>query len=146
MLLAIGCAPKQEPITDSEVVMAIEGHFEALNAKNADLGLMDSYITEDFIIYEAGQIMDKEAFKAFVLSSTVLETAWELSDFRISKDERSAHASFFNRGDFIVQADSAHLRLQLEWLESAYLVRDGEALKIKFYFSDRVGMQSDTIR
>ena len=34
MLLAIGCAPKQEPITDSEVVRTIEGLFEALDAEN----------------------------------------------------------------------------------------------------------------
>ena len=115
------------------------------NPHNKDPGLLDTYVTPDFIIYEAGQKMDLEAFKEFVHASTVLETDWDLSDFRISIDDHSAHASFFNRGTFLVRPDSVQVRTRVEWLESAYLVRDGEALKIKFYFSDRVGMQSDTI-
>ena len=145
LLLAVGCTPKQEPITESEVIRTVEGLFEALDVENTNPDLLDTYVTPDFIIYEAGQKMDLETFKAFAGSSTALETDWILSDFRISKDDHSAHASFFNRGTFLVQPDSVRVRVQLEWLESAYLIRDGEALKIKFYFSDRVGMQSDTI-
>ena len=145
VFLMIGCAPRQEPITDTAVLQTVEGFFEALDVENTDPDLLDNYVTPDFLIYEAGQKMDLETFKAFAGSSTALETDWELSDFRISKDNHSAHASFFNRGTFLVQPDSVRVRIQLEWLESAYLIRDGEALKIKFYFSDRVGMQSDTI-
>lgn len=144
-LLAVGCAPRQEPIKDADVIRAVEGLFEALDVENTDPNLLDTYVTPDFIIYEAGQKMDLETFKAFAGGSNALETDWELTDFRISKDERSAHASFFNRGTFLVRPDSVLVRIRLEWLESAYLVREGEDLKIKFYFSDRVGMQTDTI-
>jgi len=144
-LLVIGCTPKQDPITEPEVIRTIERFFEALDVENTDADLMDACVTPDFIIYEAGQKMDKAEFKAFASGSTALETDWELSDFRISTDAHSAHASFFNRGNFVVQADSVRMRIQIEWLESAFLVRQADSLKIKFYFSDRVGMKSDTI-
>ena len=146
ILLAVGCAPRQEPITETEVVRTVEGFFQALDVENTDANLLDAYVTSDFIIYEAGQKMDKAAFKAFASGSKALETDWELSDFRISTDAHSAHASFFNRGNFVVQADSVRVRIQIEWLESAFLVRQADSLKIKFYFSDRVGMKSDTLR
>ena len=146
LLLTFGCAPKPEPITDSEVIQTIEGFFEALDVENTDPDLLDAYLTPDFIIYEAGQKMDKEEFKAFAQSSTTLESDWELSDFRVSTDEHSAHTSLFNRGTFVVQADSVRMRIQVEWLESAFLVRQADSLKIRFYFSDRVAVKSDTLR
>jgi hypothetical protein len=145
LLLGIGCAPKQEPIPEAEVIRTIEGMFEALDAENDNPDLLDAYTTPDFIIYEAGQKMDREQFKAFAGGTTALETDWELSDFRISTGENSAHASFFNRGNFLVQADSVRVRLQIQWLESAYLVKKNDSLKIKFYFSDNIGVETDTI-
>ncbi|MFZ9003520.1 MAG: hypothetical protein ACO3AE_05795 [Robiginitalea sp.] len=146
LLLVFGCAPKQESITESEVISTIEGFFETLDVTNKNPGLMDHYTTPDFLIYEAGQKMDRKQFKAFAEGSTAVETDWELSDFRISTDEHSAHASFFNRGEFVVQQDSVRIRLEIQWLESAFLVRQGDSLKIKFYFSDNIGIKSDTIR
>lgn len=145
MLLTFGCAPKQPPINDPEVIQTVEGFFEALDVENRDPDLLDAYVTPDFIIYEAGLKMNREEFKAFAQSSSALETDWELSDFRVSTDKTSAHASFFNRGNFLVQADSVRIRFEIEWLESAFLVRKADSLKIKFYFSDRVGIKSDTI-
>jgi hypothetical protein len=44
------------------------------------------------------------------------------------------------------QVDSVKLRLNLQWLESAYLVKENDSLKIKFYFSDNVGRSTDTIQ
>ena len=35
--------------------------------------------------------------------------------------------------------------LNYSWLESAYMVRDGDDLKIKFYFSDAVEQTSEPI-
>ena len=145
VLLVVGCAPKQEPIPEAEVVRTIEGFFEALDAENTNPDLLDAYVTPDFIIYEAGQKMDREQFKAFVQGASADETDWELSDFRISTEGNSAHASFFNRGNFVVQQDSVRMRLQIQWLESAYLVKKNDSLKIKFYFSDNIGVKSDTI-
>ncbi|MCO5726078.1 hypothetical protein [Robiginitalea marina] len=146
ILLALGCAPQPEKVSEAEAIRVVEGFFEALDVDNDDPGLLDRYTTADFLIYEASKKMTKAEFVEFASGSPALETDWELSDFRVSTDYNSAHVSLFNRGTFVGQVDSVKLRLNLEWLESAYLVKENDSLKIKFYFSDNVGRSTDTIQ
>jgi hypothetical protein len=146
LILALGCTPQPEKVSEAEAIRVVEGFFEALDVDNDDPGLLDRYTTADFLIYEASKKMTKAEFVEFASGSPALETDWELSDFRVSTDYNSAHVSLFNRGTFVVQADSAKLRLTPEWLESAYLIKENDSLKIKFYFSDNVGMATDTIQ
>jgi hypothetical protein len=146
LILALGCTPQPEKVSEAEAIRVVEGFFEALDVDNDDPGLLDRYTTADFMIYEASKKMTKAEFVEFASGSPALETDWELSDFRVSTDYNSAHVSLFNRGTFVVQADSAKLRLTPEWLESAYLIKENDSLKIKFYFSDNVGMATDTIQ
>lgn len=146
ILLALGCAPQPEKVSEAEAIRVVEGFFEALDIDNDDPGLLDRYTTADFIIYEAGQKMTKAEFADLVSGITALETRWDLSDFRVSTDYNSAHVSLFNRGTFVVQEDSVKLRVNLQWLESAFLVQENDSLKIRFYFSDNVGVATDTIQ
>jgi hypothetical protein len=146
LILALGCTPQPEKVSEAEAIRVVEGFFEALDVDNDDPGLLDRYTTADFMIYEASKKMTKAEFVEFASGSPALETDWELSDFRVSTDYNSAHVSLFNRGTFVVEADSLKLRLNLQWLESAYLVKENDSLKIKFYFSDNVGMATDTIQ
>ena len=145
LLTVLGCTPKQEPISETDVIRTIEGFFGALDVENTDPRLLDRFTTRDFMIYEAGQKMDKKAFLEMVHGTPLLETEWELGDFRVSADYNSAHASLFNRGRFVIQPDTVRMQLKLQWLESAYLVKENDSLKIRFYFSDRVGMETDTL-
>jgi hypothetical protein len=147
LLFAFGCEPKPTTITEAEVIETVEGFFKALDVENTDPTLMDQYVTQDFIIYEAKQKMTKQEFVDFVSwNATMKETNWELSDFRISIDQNSAHASLLNKGTFITETDSLRIQSNPQWLESAYLVKEGEALKLKFYFSDNISRTSDTTR
>ena len=148
LLLAmfVGCSSPREPITESEVIATIEGLFEALDVENDDPELLDRYITRDFVIFENGIKMNREEFIEFVSDAgPILQTDWELSDFKVSIDEHSAHVRLFNQGTFIVQPDSMKIRLKNQWLESAHLVREQDSLKIRFYFSDRISRKTDTI-
>ena len=147
LFFVLGCEPKQFTITEAEVIETIEGLFKALDMDNNDLKLWDNYVTPDFIIYEAGQKMTKQEFIDFVnWPATMKETNWALSDFRISIDQNAAHASLLNKGTFISENDSLRFTRNLEWLESAYLIKEGEVLKLKFYFSDRIKATTDTTR
>ena len=89
--------------------------------------------------------MNKEEFLEFVSGFPITESDWELSDFRISTDINSAHISLFNTGNFVLQTDSAKMKQKYEWLESVYMVKEDDKLKIKFYFSDNISLVSDTI-
>lgn len=148
ILIAIGCTPPQEMISESDVINTIEGFFEASDVENNNPDLLDNYITQDFVLYEDGRKMNKEEvmeFMEFISGGPVIESDWELSDFRISTDYNSAHISLFNTGNFVLQTDSTKIRTKYEWLESAYMVKEEGKLKIKFYFSDNISMESGTI-
>jgi len=144
-LIAAGCAPQQEKISESDVIKTVEGFFEALDVENNNPDLLDEYVTQDFILYEVGRKMNKEEFIELVSGFPITESGWELSDFRISTDINSAHISLFNTGNFVLQTDSAKMQQKYKWLESAYMVKEEDKLKIKFYFSDNISVESDTI-
>jgi Domain of unknown function (DUF4440) len=138
ILNTVACAPPQEKISDAEVIKIVEGFFDALDVENTNPELLNDYVTDDFIIYEAGKKFTKDEFLELISRSPLTESDWELSDFRISVDNNSAHASFFNKGRFVIKTDSSENVLNFEWLESSYLVKEGDKLKIKFYFSDNI--------
>ena len=93
-------------------------------------------ITDDFHIYEAGQHMSRNDFFEFIESThseATLSNDWQLSDFEISTDHRSAHISYKNVGTFVSKTeDGKKSVLKFHWLENAYFVMDGGRLKIKF--------------
>jgi hypothetical protein len=144
ILIAVACAPPPEKISDAEVIKIVEGFFDALDVENTDPDLIDDYVTEDFLIYEAGMKMNKDEFIKLISGFPVAESDWELSDFRVSVDDNSAHASFYNKGRFVVKTDTSEVVLKPEWLESAYLIKDEGKLKIKFYFSSGIKTESGT--
>ena len=145
ILTVMGCSTQQVKITDSDVIKTVEGLFEAIDAENENPKLIDNYVTKDFILFEADRKMNKEEFLEFVSGFPIIESDWELSDFRISTDVNSAHISLFNTGHFVLQTDSIKMKQKYEWMESAYLVREENKLKIKFYSSDNISVVTDTI-
>ena len=99
-------------------------------------------ITDDFHIYEAGQHMSRNDFFEFIESThseATLSNDWQLSDFEISTDHRSAHISYKNVGTFVSKTeDGKNSVLKFHWLENAYFVMDGGRLKIKFIHSEEL--------
>ena len=43
-----------------------------------------------------------------------------------------------NKGEFIVKTPDGNVKMEFEWLERAYLIKENDELKFKFYFSDTV--------
>lgn len=99
-------------------------------------------ITDDFHIYEAGQHMSRDDFFEFIESThseASLSNDWQLSDFQISTDHRSAHISYKNTGTFVSKtAGGKKATLKIHWLENAYFVMDKGRLKIKFIHSEEL--------
>lgn len=146
IVFTLSCTPQPEKISESEVIKTVEGFFEALDVENDNPDLLDNYVTQDFMLYEFGEKMNKKEFLHLVSGFPTIKSDWELSDFRISTDINSAHISLFNTGDFLLQIDSVKIQQKYKWLESAYMVKKEDKLKIKFYFSDNISVESDTIK
>ena len=140
----LGCN-KYPPITEEMVIEKVYDLFRAIESENEDRSKFFDVVTDDFLIYEIGQEIKKDDFLEFVESFNVVEDDWELSGFKVSLDYNSAHVYFKNKGRFVVDTPDGKALLNYSWLESAYLVRDGDNLKIKFYFSDAVEQTSEPI-
>tara|TARA_A100001015_G_scaffold173733_1_gene193113 strand:- start:292 stop:801 length:510 start_codon:yes stop_codon:yes gene_type:complete len=130
--------------TEEMIIDHISGFFNALNIKNYNKNLLSQKVTSDFIIYEMGDKFTLNEFIDFIESAGYLgweSTEWFLSDFTISIDSNSAHASYLNTGVFVYPnpyAKEVLLKENKQWLESVFIIREGEDLKIKFLQSDEI--------
>ena len=128
----------QTDITEQEVKDKFDEFFEVLSVDNPDINKLYELVTDDYFIFENQKKYSMEEFIEFVSTFKTLEDNWELSDFEIDIDKNSAHASLRNVGKFLVETDSGNVIMNFDWLESAYLVREGGELKFDFYFSDAI--------
>ena len=128
----------QTDITEQEVKDKFDEFFGVLSVNNLDKNKLYELVTDDYFIFENQKKYSMEEFIEFVSTFKTLEDNWELSDFEIDIDKNSAHASLRNDGKFLVETDSGNVIMNFDWLESAYLIREGGELKFDFYFSDAI--------
>lgn len=128
----------QTDITEQEVKDKFDEFFGVLSVDNPDKNKLFELVTDDYFIFENQKKYSMEEFIEFVSTFKTLEDNWELSDFEIDIDKNSAHASLRNVGKFLVETDSGNVIMNFDWLESAYLIREGGELKFDFYFSDAI--------
>ena len=141
ILSMLGCtvsSTKNSQMAEQQVIQTMERFFEILDVDNYKRGLLSEVVTEDFKIFEAGEVMDIERFHDFVTHvdpniAPLSETSWTLSEFDISLDADSAHVSYLNKGIF---KHGAEMTATLKWMESAYLVKQPAGYKIRFLNSN----------
>ena len=144
----LGCtvsSTKNSEIAEQHIIQTLERFFEVLDVDNYEQNLLEEVVTEDFKIFEAGEVMDIERFHAFVTHvdpnvAPLSETSWTLSEFDISLDNDSAHVSYINRGIF---KHGDEMTATLHWMESAYLIKQTGGYKIKFLNSNVVSRDFD---
>ena len=136
---------KHSNITEPEVVDTIKRMFHSFSVESDDRNNFYDVVTDDFVLYEMGQIFSASEFIELAETFNTIEDDWELTDFNISIDNQSAHAYFRNKGRFVTLTEGKKRLVKYEWLESAYLVRVNGELKVKFYFSDAVNETSEDL-
>ena len=136
---------KHSQITEAEVVDTIKRMFHSFSVESDDRNNFYDVVTDDFVLYEMGQIFSASEFIEFAESFNTIEDDWELTDFNISIDNQSAHAYFKNKGRFVTLTEGKKRLTRKEWLESAYIVRVNGELRVKFYFSDAVNESSEEL-
>ena len=144
VLLSFSCNNSNE-ITEQEVKDTILGMFDSFSVESDDKNNFYNYVTDDYVLYEIGKEMNAKEFLKFASTFNTIEDDWEVTDWNITIDRESAHAYFKNKGRFVTLNEGKKTLLNYEWLESAYLVRIDDKLKIKFYFSDMVTQSSEEI-
>ena len=132
-------------VTEPEAKRVLVEFFRNVDFEVYNRESFQDLITDDFHIYEAGKHMSRSEFFEFIESThseATLSNDWQLSDFEISTDHRSAHISYKNVGTFVSRTeDGKKSVLKFHWLENAYFVMDEGRLKIKFIHSQELQKQ-----
>ena len=127
-------------ITEDQVKETVSNFFFS-NEIGSELNTND-YVTDDFKIVELGGPYTLDGFRALITEiqgeNIPVSRKWNLSNWSISIDVNSAHASFKNNGTFITSVDGQEVTSNPVWLESGYLVLVDGKLKIKYFQSEEV--------
>jgi len=124
-----------EKMSEQEVLTAFNNFFEVLDN---DLDSFNSVVTNDFLIFENSRRYTKEEFVEFVKTFDIISSKRSFENIEVDTDINSAHISLTQFGEFIVNTANGKVKLEFEWLESTYLVKNQEGIKFKFYFSEAV--------
>lgn len=124
-------------VSEETAIAKIEEFFYLLDIERYDREEFSNVVTEDFQIFEDGLDLDLDSFHQFVTEATssIVETEWTLSDFKVRLGTDSAHVSYYNNGIFkTADGESVHSF----WMESVFLVIEEGELKVQFLQSDIV--------
>lgn len=128
-----------ENISDQEANNTLDTLFEIVDN---DIDRFGDIVTDDFFIFENSRTYTKDEFVDYVKSFGEFEAKRSFEDVVIDTDQNSAHLSLKQHGEFIVTTPEGKIQMIFDWLESVYMVKEQEQLKVKFYFSEVV---NDTI-
>ena len=128
-----------ENISEQEANNTLDTLFEIVDN---DIDRFGDIVTDDFFIFENSRTYTKDEFVDYVKSFGEFEAKRSFEDVVIDTDQNSAHLSLKQHGEFIVTTPEGKIQMIFDWLESVYMVKEQEQLKVKFYFSEVV---NDTI-
>jgi len=120
-------------LSNEEVMEAFESFFELIDN---DVDNIRSIVTDDFYIFENSRRYSTEEFIEFVKGFDIIDVKRDFIDIDIDSDYNSAHITLTQFAEAKVNTPNGEVKMNFEWLESAYLVKENKSLKFKFYFSE----------
>lgn len=131
---------EDDGISEEQVIETITNFFSSIEV-GSELKT-ENYISDDFKIVELGGPYTLEEFWALIAKkqgdNIAVSRKWDLSNWVISIDDESAHASYKNNGTFVTSINGENLTTNPVWLESGYLILEDDKLKIKFFQSEEI--------
>ena len=135
------CTSNSSTITEQDVKDLFNAYFYELSVDSEGRDGLYELVTEDYYIFENEKKYTLPEFLDWLDTlPDIVDDNWTFSEFDISIDRNSAHATLKNNGRFIVNIEDGQQQLDYVWLESAYFIKEGDKLKFKFYFSDTIDL------
>ena len=127
----------EEPVVDvaaekQNVEEALRNFYDAASTHNFQ-GIRDA-CTDDFIIFESGQVMNVEDFINFLTSFEGATMTYNLEDVKIDVEGSVAWLTLRSKANVTM----GEQEMNYEWLESAVLKKQEGIWKIAFYHSTTV--------
>jgi ketosteroid isomerase-like protein len=129
--------PVEEPAVDIEaekkaVEKAAHDFFNAVFAFDYQ-GIRD-ICTEDFLLFESGQVMNVEDFINFIKAFEGSTSTYEFENFKANVEGSVAWISLRNKAT-MTMGDQV---MNFDWLESGVLKKQGNSWKLAFYHSTTI--------
>jgi ketosteroid isomerase-like protein len=133
----ISTAVAQEKLltTDQmQIVTTVSMIFTA--ARSDDVAMFDSVISPEFYIYDGGVRFNGDAIMAFIKAQHAAgkRYEWNVTEPDVHINGNTAWISYVNRGSITDGSGT----VKQQWLESAFLQKQGDMWKIVFMHSTRV--------
>jgi ketosteroid isomerase-like protein len=127
----------EEPAVDiaaekQEVEKVVHDFFNAVFAFNYQ-GIRD-ICTDDFILFESGQVMNVEEFIKFITAFEGSSTNYKFEDVKTNVDGSVGWMSLRNKAVMTMGEQV----MNFDWLESAVLEKQGGVWKLAFYHSTTI--------
>ena len=130
---------QESKLSNEEVMEAFESFFDLIDN---DVDNISSIVTDDFYIFENSRRYSKEEFIEFVKGFDIIEVKRDFKNIDIDSDYNSAHINLTHLAEAKVNTPDGKEKMNFEWLESAYLIKENKSLKFKFYFSEVINMST----
>ena len=133
ILFSIGCTkPTSEcvKLDNNEAKQVIVDYYQALSDRN--FVAVKTISTPDFIIYDLGLVWNNDSLINVVKSMPEATFTFEVTEFNFESDCNSAFLNYLNHGIFNINDTT---RLEYHWIESGYVKKVGEELKLNFLHS-----------
>ena len=130
ILFLIGCAKPTiecEKLDSNQVKQVVVNYYDAMS--NRDFEAMKTISTPDYIIYENGKVWNNDSLISLINTMPEAIFTFDFKDFNFETDCNSAFVYYLNHG-VITMNDTT--RIEYHWIESAYVKKLGEELKLDF--------------
>jgi ketosteroid isomerase-like protein len=141
LFFTLSCQQAEEPV--EEPVIDIEAEKQAVEKATYDFfnaafahdyqGIRD-LCTEDFLLFESGQVMNVEEFINFIKPFEGSTTTFALENFKVNVNGSVGWISLRNKA---VMSMGEQV-MNFDWLESGVLKKQDGAWKLAFYHSTTV--------
>jgi ketosteroid isomerase-like protein len=122
--------------TQQRVNQAIIRFFDGIAA--SDLAMIRACVTENFVILENGEVWNMDTFAAKINELKALSpTRVNQLDFILTEiNDSTALVVYNNAADMTIKGHP----LSMRWMESAFLLKEGEEWKIRMLHSTRLNL------
>ena len=97
MMTSMACARADDTSDEAAALATLEGFFAAFSVEHYPNPAMGDWITDDFLIFEMGEVFTWRSFQAFLAGAGYadwISTDWKFSELRVSVSGQAAHISY----------------------------------------------------
>ncbi|AHM60804.1 hypothetical protein D770_12750 [Flammeovirgaceae bacterium 311] len=133
IILLAGCGnttTECEPVNTDQAKQVIVDYFRAISDK--DFEGLKRLSTEDYILYEDGLVWSNDSLINSMKKMPQARIDYRFENFSFEADCNGVFVNYLNHGSVTVNDTS---RIDINWVESAYVRKVDEQLKLDFLHS-----------